>query len=84
VASRAERVVLSPITLRLSSERIAPEDEAMIRNENTARADVTAPEDAPDSEVRPVPGEQVVTRGEFRLKVRKLEIPVRPRGVLAE
>ena len=54
----------------------------MTRDENTVRTDSPAPEQAPEGEAPQ--GEQVVTRGEFRLKVRKLEIPVRPRGVLAE
>jgi hypothetical protein len=30
------------------------------------------------------PAETTTTEGEFKLTVRKLEMPVRPRGVLAE
>lgn len=38
----------------------------------------------PASEPAEITEEKVSTEGEFKLTVRKLEMPVRPRGVLAE
>jgi hypothetical protein len=45
-------------------------------DENPASANGTGPDAVPD--------EDDAFDGEFRLTVRKLEVPVRPRGVLAD
>jgi hypothetical protein len=41
-------------------------------------------EDDPTEIQQPPPGEQDSEHGELHIVVRKLELPVRPRGVLAE
>jgi len=44
----------------------------------------TAPEGSEkNSDVAPVVG-NAADEGEFKIEIRKLEVPVRPRGVLAE
>ncbi len=40
--------------------------------------------DTADKEASETPKESTATEGEFKVTVRKLEMPVRPRGVLAE
>lgn len=40
--------------------------------------------ETPSKEASETPKESTATDGEFKVTVRKLEMPVRPRGVLAE
>jgi len=40
--------------------------------------------DTAEKEANETPKESTATEGEFKVTVRKLEMPVRPRGVLAE
>jgi hypothetical protein len=48
-------------------------------NEHTSHEHDTAAKEAQET-----PKESTATEGEFKVTVRKLEMPVRPRGVLAE